>query len=209
MKDILNYLKQALIQNGLNLEPEKINQLSEFLELLMQWNRVFNLTAIDDIDKAIYLHIIDSLLIAPYLHGHHCLDVGSGAGLPGIPLAILFPEKHWVLLDKNNKKTRFLTQVVAQLSLKNVEIVHLRCEDFQFPMGFDSILFRAFGTLDKLVTVTSHLLHPRGKWIAMKGQYPVAELETLPSTWLYEVYPIKIAGLNVERHVVCLHPNKI
>jgi 16S rRNA (guanine527-N7)-methyltransferase len=205
MKNIINILNKALIQNNFDLKENSINQLAEFLTLLMQWNKVFNLTAIDEMDKVIYLHIIDSLLIASYIKGNDCLDIGSGGGLPGIPLAILFPEKQWTLLDKNNKKTRFLTQVIAQLSLTNVNIAHARCEDFQFKTGFDSILSRAFGTLDKLIEVTAHLLRQDGRWIAMKGQYPHAELQDLPANIVYEVHPINMTGMSVDRHVVCMH----
>lgn len=205
MNNITHILNKALIQNNFILNEYSIKQLTEFLNILMQWNKIFNLTAIDEIDKAVYLHLIDSLLIAPYIQGHHCLDIGSGGGLPGIPLAILFPEKQWTLLDKNNKKTRFLTQVVAQLSLTNVNIVHARGEDFQFPTGFDSILSRAFGTLESLITVTAHLLHQEGRWIAMKGHYPHAELQNLPANIVYEVHPINIIGMKVDRHVVCMH----
>jgi len=196
-------LHRALIDNSLMLPKSVEQQLIDFLLLLWQWNTVYNLTAIRDEKAAVYLHIIDSLLVSPYVTGQHCLDVGTGAGLPGLPLAILHPEQQWTLLDKVSKKTRFLIQVVAQLGLKNVTVVQANAGSFQFKTGFDSILSRAFGTLEKLIDETAHLLQPQGQWIAMKGQYPAYELQTLPSSISYEVHPLTMVGMEVERHVIC------
>jgi 16S rRNA (guanine527-N7)-methyltransferase len=120
-------LQTALKKNSLALSDHEQQQLLTFLELIKRWNKVFNLTAITNTEDMIYLHLIDSLVIQPYLKGQRMLDVGTGAGLPGIPLAIIQPAQHWVLLDKNSKKTRFLTQVIAELGLKNVEPIHSRC----------------------------------------------------------------------------------
>lgn len=201
----MSLLEEALKQNQLTIDNRAQAQLSAYLDLLSKWNKVFNLTTITTTHDMVYLHIIDSLVIAPYIHGQNCLDVGSGAGLPGIPLAITHPLQQWTLLDKNNKKTRFLTQVVAELGLKNVEIVHSRCEDFDPAVGFDSILSRAFGTLEMFTSATSHLLQQGGIFIAMKGKYPEDEISQLPSNMIVnKAEKIAIKGIDIERHVICL-----
>jgi 16S rRNA (guanine527-N7)-methyltransferase len=198
-------LTKALQANAITLPETAIQQLSAYLALLQTWNRAFNLTAITEPEDMVYLHIVDSLLVAPCLQGTRCLDVGSGAGLPGIALAVAEPDRHWVLLDKNSKKTRFLTQVVAELGLRNVSVVHTRCEDFHPTQGFDSILARAFGTLSMFVQTTQHLLSPGGSWIAMKGKYPQDELADLPNTVeAQQIKRIVMKGTDVDRHIVCL-----
>lgn len=205
MPNFTELLKKPLSDNRLMLSEETIGQLANYLNLLETWNQAFNLTAITDPREMVYLHIIDSLTVLPYLKGTRMLDVGSGAGLPGIPLAILHPEQHWVLLDKNSKKTRFQTQVIAELGLNNVEPVHSRCEDFQPDVCFDSILSRAFGTLRMFVETTGHLLCPHGVFIAMKGKYPEAELNDLPPRFLTQnVTRLAVNGIEGERHVVCM-----
>lgn len=205
MPNFIDLLKQPLKNNRLDLPGSTIAQLAKYLDLLQTWNRAFNLTAITDPREMVYLHIIDSLSVAPYLHGARMLDVGSGAGLPGIPLALLHPKHHWVLLDKNSKKTRFQTQAIAELGLKNVEAVHNRCEDFHPDACFDSILSRAFGTLRMFVETTEHLLCTNGIFIAMKGKYPKEELNDLPSRFLTRnVTRLALQGIDAERHIVCI-----
>jgi 16S rRNA (guanine527-N7)-methyltransferase len=153
----------------------------------------------------VFLHIIDSLAVAPYLQGKHALDVGSGAGLPGIPLAIAYPDINWTLLDKNGKKTRFLTQVIAELDLQNIKAVHHRCEDFQPHACFNSIISRAFGTLTLFVETTEHLLCPNGIFIALKGKYPQEELANIPSRFTTQhVTRLEIKGIMADRHIVCI-----
>jgi 16S rRNA (guanine527-N7)-methyltransferase len=199
-------LKSALLDNGILLSEEIQEKLLRYLELMQTWNRVFNLTTITQPQEMVYLHIIDSLSILPYLHGKRCLDVGTGAGLPGIPLALANPEIEWVLLDKNNKKTRFLTQTIAELGLQaQVQAAHSRGEDFHPPSCFDSIISRAFGTIQLFAETTGHLLCPSGKLIAMKGRYPQDEMHDLPHPFVVEnVIRLEIKGLNVERHIIQL-----
>lgn len=205
MQTVHQLLSHALQENGHHLDPETINKLVKYLELMQTWNKVYNLTTITNPRDMVYLHIIDSLAIQPYLHGTRMLDVGSGAGLPGLPLAIINPQQHWVLLDKNNKKTRFMTQAIAELKLSNVEAAHHRCEDFQPELCFDSILSRAFGTLGLFVETTEHLLCDNGIFIAMKGKYPQDELVDIPKHFgIQTVASLKIKGMDIERHVVCL-----
>ena len=207
LKEILS---AALNENHLDFNETIRFQWIHYLELLQKWNRVFNLTSIDQPREMIYLHLLDSLSILPHLHGTRCLDVGSGGGLPGIPLAIADPSKTWVLLDKNAKKTRFLTQVIAELGLANVTVACHRVEDFQSAACFDSIISRALGTLALLVTGAEHLICPQGYFLAMKGIYPEEELKEIPARYTIQVEKLNIKGLTAERHLVKVNatPNK-
>ena len=204
MKQIL---LTALQENKLTLNDEAVNKLVRYLELILTWNRVFNLTSITDKREMVYLHIIDSLLTAPFLSGTRFLDVGSGAGLPGIPLAILHPEHEWVLLDKNNKKTRFMTQAIAELKLSKVQAVHSRAEDFHPDTCFDSILSRAYATLALFIKTTRHLICKNGTFIAMKGKYPQDEMAELAGlAGAAEITPLAMKGMTLDRHIVCIKP---
>jgi len=207
MKNIAALLTDALKKNNLSLSEQHIQLLVRYLELLQTWNKVFNLTNIIEPAEMVYLHIIDSLLIDPFLRGQHFLDVGSGAGLPGIPLAILHPEQQWTLLDKNSKKTRFMQQAVAELGLANASIMHARTEEFHPAQGFDSILSRAFASLAVFVTTTRHLLAPNGVFLAMKGKFPQEELAELSeSQYSCQIEKIAMKGRDVERHIICIQP---
>ena len=200
-------LLHALRDNQLTLGDEAVDKLVRYLELLQTWNRVFNLTSITDPREMVYLHIIDSLLTAPFLTGTRFLDVGSGAGLPGIPLAILYPEHEWVLLDKNNKKTRFMTQAIAELKLSKVQAVHTRAEDFHPAHCFDSILSRAYATLALFIKTTRHLICKNGTFIAMKGKYPQDEMAELTDlAGVTTVTPLTMKGMTLERHIVSIKP---
>jgi 16S rRNA (guanine527-N7)-methyltransferase len=195
----------ALEQNNIVVSDAMTQSLLHYLQLMLKWNNTYNLTAITDPHEMIYLHLVDSLVIAPYVTGKQCLDLGTGAGLPGIPLAIIHPEQQWTLVDKNSKKTRFLIQAVAELGLKNVQVVHFRGEEFHPAHGFDNILSRAFGSLRLFVDTTRHLLNPDGELIAMKGKYPDDELADLPTeVSVQSVQHIDIKGIDIERHLVCL-----
>lgn len=205
LKNIEALLKHALLENHLSLADQMQQKLIHYLELMQTWNRVFNLTTITEPRDMVYLHLIDSLVVLPYLHGSRLLDVGTGAGLPGIPLAIVNPNQQWVLLDKNNKKTRFLTQAIAELGLTNVQVVHSRSEDFHPTQCFDSILSRAFGTMQMFAETTGHLLCPNGKLIAMKGKYPEDEINNIPDHFhMQDIARLDIQGITIERHIVSL-----
>lgn len=198
-------LQKALHDNQLTLTEEAQQKLIVYLEELSKWNAVFNLTSITDPKEMIYLHLIDSLLIGPYLTGNLFLDVGTGAGLPGIPLAIMYPETKWVLLDKCGKKIRFLLQMKAELGLSNIAVAESRAEHFHPQERFDGIISRAYGTLRLLTESTMHLLAPTGHWLLMKGKYPQDELADLPGeVKLYDIQSIKMTGKTLERHLVNL-----
>ncbi len=203
---IESLLSRALTDNAYRLTPEIQHHLVQFLDLLQRWNKVFNLTAITDPKDMVYLHILDSLAISPHLQGTRILDVGTGAGLPGIPLALIHPEKEFVLLDSNSKKTRFLIQVIAALGLKNVQVVHARCEDFQGQKeGFDSIVSRAFSAIAVMLANTQHLIADGGQFLAMKGTYPEEEIQDIPKDFMVlGVHKLIIQGLTAERHLVCI-----
>lgn len=202
---MLALLNEALHDNHLSLTKTATEKILDYLTLLQTWNRVFNLTTITEPRDKVYLHIIDSLIIQPYLQGTHLLDVGSGAGLPGLPLAIANPHQQWVLLDKNSKKTRFLTQAIAELHLSNVKVVHSRAEDFHPSSCFDTIVSRALGTLALFIQTTQHLICPGGMLLAMKGKYPAEELEHLPNHFkASQINLLAIKGMNIERHIIGL-----
>ncbi|HTM63905.1 MAG TPA: 16S rRNA (guanine(527)-N(7))-methyltransferase RsmG [Gammaproteobacteria bacterium] len=204
MRDLLI---TALNENDIVLPEIAIDKLIHYLEIMQSWNKVFNLTSITEPREMVYLHIVDSLLTAPFLTGNKFLDVGSGAGLPGIPLAIMHPEHKWILLDKNNKKTRFMTQAIAELNLTNASAVQNRAEDFHPDACFDSILSRAYATLALFVKTTRHLICKNGTFIAMKGKYPHDELQELAGlTGEAKVFPIKMQGMTLERNIVCIKP---
>lgn len=205
----MEFLQQALHDNGHELSQNVQEHILEYLHLMREWNRVFNLTSIRDPKEMVMLHILDSLSIRPYLHGNHLVDIGAGAGLPGIPLALTEPDKQFVLLDSNHKKTRFLSQVIFALKLKNVEVVHKRTEDYKSEQGFDSILSRAYASLKVMLETTEHLVSDHGQFLAMKGTFPEKEIADIPKNFeLLAVHKLMIKGLDAERHLVCLRKIK-
>lgn len=173
-----------------------------YLNLLEKWNKSYNLTAIRDIDHMVTRHLLDSLAISPWVRGTRLLDIGSGAGLPGIPLAITRPELTVVLLDSNGKKTRFLNEVKRVLALSNVEVVQTRVENYHPTLAFDTLTSRAFSELAQMLKWTRHLIGKDGLWLAMKGCYPETELASISLP--YEVKPYTVPGLDGERCCVLI-----
>lgn len=192
---------------GIQLIPEAATRLGGYLALLERWNHAYNLTAVRDPEAMVVRHVLDSLSILPWLAGPQVLDVGSGAGLPGIPLAIARPDHRFCLVDSNGKRTRFLNQVVAELRLKNVGVARSRIEDYQPNTLFDSVVSRAFSTLADLVVDAGRLCAPAGRLLAMKGVFPDDELVRLPPGYaVIGVYPLRVPRLDAERHLVHLAP---
>ncbi|MCX7115681.1 MAG: 16S rRNA (guanine(527)-N(7))-methyltransferase RsmG [Gammaproteobacteria bacterium] len=173
-----------------------------YLALLSKWNQAYNLTAIRQAEERVTKHVIDALAVIPFIEGERILDVGSGAGCPGIPLAIYFPERSFVLLDSSGKKTRFLDAVKRELKLSNVEIVQARVEEYQVDVPFDVVISRAFSELQQMIRWTSQLLALTGQWVAMKGKIPHDELVGLRHP--YTVHSYEVPGLDSERCVVCV-----
>lgn len=198
-------LDQGVQDLQLSLPNTTLDQLINYLILLNKWNQVYNLTAIKDPTAMLTRHILDSLSIANYLgEASSIIDVGTGAGLPGIPLALCLPEKQFTLLDSNSKKTRFLIQAAAELHIKNVTMTQSRVESLQNTAGFDCILTRAFAPLGVMITLTQHLCRPSGRILAMCGAHPRPE-ELEPITdWSFKVYPLQVPKLREQRHLVIL-----
>lgn len=177
--------------------------LLRYLDLLGRWNKAYNLTAVRDASQMVSRHLLDSLVIAPFVDGQRCLDVGTGAGLPGVPMAILYPQREVHLLDSNGKKTRFLFQVKTDLCLDNMVVHQARVESFQAADPYDVIMSRAFASLQDMVKGCRHLLAPKGRFLAMKGACPDEEIEAVKEQGAsVEVYPLKVPGLTEQRHMV-------
>ena len=177
--------------------------LLDYLKLLQKWNRVYNLTAVRDLEKMVSTHLLDSLAVLPHLPKGHILDVGAGAGLPGIPLAAATPSNQFSLIESNQKKSAFLRQAVAELKLANVRVFCLKVEDWLPPMKFNCIIARAYAELSKFIESSKHLLAPEGIFAAMKGRYPAAELEHIPKGYAAQkVIELQVPGLDAARHLV-------
>lgn len=187
---------------------EVVDALELYLDLLEKWNAVINLTAIRERERMVTLHLLDSLTPLPWMKGaKRLLDVGSGGGMPGIPLAILSPHLEVTLLEPNQKKASFLRQVKLELNLKHVRIETQRVEQWQpTSTSFDLIISRAFSDLVEFTRASTHLLAPGGAWIAMKGGIPYEELGKLPAEVRAQSIPVQVPGLVAERHLIVLQP---
>ena len=180
--------------------------LMEYVTELMNWNRVYNLTSVRKPTDIVTRHILDSLTILPHLHGERILDIGTGAGLPGIPLAIACPEREFVLLDSSSKKLRFVQQTLGILNLENVTLEDCRVEEYQPETLFDTVICRAFSDLPDFYRYAARLCNEGGKMLAMKGVYPMTEVECLKDkSVIDEVVALKVPGLDAARHLVVMH----
>ena len=213
-ESIADKLQIGLDQLDLSLNVKQKSLLLDYLNLLIKWNKAFNLSGVKDSSEMLSRHLLDSLTLVPFINGQHILDVGTGPGLPGIPLAICFPEKNFVLLDSNGKKTRFVFQAKVQLRLDNIDVQNERIEKFHSEDPVDIIVCRAFSSLADLVNMTRHLnkrtdeakgagaIAPT-KIIAMKGQYPTDELAKLPDDFkLVSAKKVELPGSTEERHII-------
>jgi 16S rRNA (guanine527-N7)-methyltransferase len=198
-------LEDGIADLGLGLGRGARAQLLQHLALLEKWNRVYNLTSVRDAAKAVSVHLLDSLAVVAYLDAKHLLDAGSGAGFPGIPIAVARPEMQVDLLDGNHKKCAFLTQAVAELKLKNVRVSCERVESWRPGRQFDCIISRALAEIAELVALTAHLLAPGGVLAAMKGVYPFEEIERIPAGFrVRQAHTLAVPGLDAERHLILI-----
>ena len=194
---------------GLNLSSSAVDQLDALLRLLAKWNRVYNLTALPDEAKWVSHHLLDSLSIVGFLPLGPLLDVGSGGGFPGLPIAVAEPDREIVLLDSNNKKTAFLRQAVAELKLTNVAVETRRVEDFKPARGFNVVVSRAFADLQTFIKLAGHLCSSEGRLLAMKGVYPAEELASLPPASIEKVVRLEVPLVDEQRHAVLLRPSQL
>jgi 16S rRNA (guanine527-N7)-methyltransferase len=204
---LLVQLQQGVEAMGLTASDLPLQDYVSYVELLAQWNSAYNLTSIRDPEKMLAYHVLDSLSILPFIQGNECLDVGTGAGLPGIILALARPDTHWVLLDGNSKKTRFVQQTVMTLNIKNVEVVCSRIENYQLENRFSTIVSRAFTSLDAFYSCNHDLLAPGGSLLAMKGPEPENEISALSAEDVStKTFPLSVPGVIGGRSLVQIVP---
>jgi len=198
-------LENGLVELDLDLSVSQVDALIEFVELLARWNRTYKLTAVTDRAAMVARHLLDSLSVMPVLAGHRIADVGSGAGLPGIPLAIARPDLEFLLLDSVGKKTRFMTHAVGRIGLDNVRIARSRAEDYAGEVGFDTVVSRAFASLADFTRLAGGLCAPGGRLVAMKGRLKQDELARLAPDWrIVETRPLAVPGTERARHLVVM-----
>jgi len=202
---VLMDIESAIASLGQEYPADAADQFSALLSELERWNSKVNLTAIRKRDEMVSGHLLDSLVARPLLHGETVLDVGTGAGFPGLPLAIAEPQRHFTLVDSNNKKIMFIQHVAGLLGLDNVSAVKARSEDYAPGQRFDTVTARALAALPRLVELAGHHVGEDGVFVALKGRYPEEELKQLPETWRAEVTELNVPGLpKGSRHAVLL-----
>jgi len=184
---------------------ESLEKLATLLQELEKWNKKYNLTAIRNIQDMVGAHIMDSLSARPFIHGNSIIDVGTGAGFPGLPLAIVDSRLDFMLIDSNRKKIGFIMHIINFLELKNVTIEKIRAEDFFPAKGFDTVIARALSNVPNLISLTKHMLKDQGIIVALKGKQPIEELNKIPASWQYNLSKVAVPGINDhERHIVTL-----
>ncbi|WP_286932653.1 16S rRNA (guanine(527)-N(7))-methyltransferase RsmG [Leclercia sp. UBA5958] len=207
---MLNKLSRLLDEAGISLTDHQKNQLVAYVDMLNKWNKAYNLTSVRDPNEMLVRHILDSIVVAPHLEGARFIDVGTGPGLPGIPLSIVRPECQFTLLDSLGKRVRFLKQVQHELKLENITLVQSRVEEFPAEPPFDGVISRAFASLNDMVSWCHHLPGEQGRFYALKGVMPEEEIALLPSKYAVEKsVKLKVPQLTGERHLVIIKPNNI
>ncbi|MBQ9258762.1 MAG: 16S rRNA (guanine(527)-N(7))-methyltransferase RsmG [Neisseriaceae bacterium] len=197
-------LRNGLSAMAITVSDKQFNQLCLYIDLLEKWNVAYNLTAVRDVSQMVSVHLLDSLSILPFVstQAHSVLDVGSGGGLPGVPLAIMRSDLAVTLIDSHSKKTAFLQQAVIELGLNNVQVITDRVENVK-EFQYDIIVSRAFAELGDFVRLSSHLLSKNGVWLAMKGVYPYEEIDRLPENIIVEqIQEVKVPFIDGSRHIV-------
>ncbi|MBY5923463.1 16S rRNA (guanine(527)-N(7))-methyltransferase RsmG [Ferrimonas balearica] len=196
-------LSTLINQSGLTVSAEQQAQLVELVQMLDKWNKAYNLTSVRDPMDMLEKHILDSIVVGPHLQGRRFIDVGTGPGLPGLPLAICNPDKEFVLLDSLGKRIRFIRQVIHSLGLTNVTAVESRVEAYQPEQKFDAVLSRAFASLQDMLTWCAHLPAEQGHFLALKGQLDEEELKAIPAQFqVQNTVVLKVPGLDAQRHLV-------
>ncbi len=205
---MLNKLSRLLDEAGISLTDHQKTQLVAYVDMLNKWNKAYNLTSVRDPNEMLVRHILDSIVVAPHLQGERFIDVGTGPGLPGIPLSIVRPECQFTLLDSLGKRVRFLKQVQHELKLENITPVQSRVEAFPAEPPFDGVISRAFASLNDMVSWCHHLPAEKGRFYALKGVMPEEEIAQLPAGYSVEsAIKLKVPQLEGERHLVIIKPN--
>jgi 16S rRNA (guanine527-N7)-methyltransferase len=190
----------------IDLDARTQQALVDFVGLLGRWNEAYNLTAVREPEQMVVRHVLDSLAVLPFVQGPRVIDIGTGPGLPGIPLALARPQMQFVLLDSNAKKISFVRQAIVQLGLKNVEAVQERVEKYRPAAKFNSLLSRAYASLADMLAGANHLCAPGGEFLAMKGLYPQEELAEIAPAYAARVEALQVPGLEAARHLVIITP---
>ncbi|GHG58604.1 ribosomal RNA small subunit methyltransferase G [Alishewanella longhuensis] len=205
MLDLLSRLRDLVAQTSLELSETQLKQCIAYVSLLDKWNSAYNLTSVRDPKEMLMKHVLDSLVVAPHLTGNNFIDVGTGPGLPGILLAIYYPDKHFTLLDSLGKRIRFLNQVKLQLNLQNVTPLQSRVEDHQPEQGYDGVISRAFASLNDMLAWCKHLPAVNGQFFAMKGAAVQEEIAALPDfVKVMAIKNLQVPELDAQRHLVIL-----
>lgn len=200
---LLMAFDKAIVSLDVDVTEQQKDQLINFVLLIHKWNKSYNLTSVRDPQQMLIKHIIDSIVVAPYLTKSRYIDVGTGPGLPGIPLSIMHPDKHFVLLDSLGKRVRFMKQAGFEMGLTNIEPVQSRVEQYQSDLPLDGVLSRAFASIKDMLHWCQHLVDSKGEFLALKGQYPEQEIALLPEGFeVVESVELDIPALDGDRHLI-------
>jgi len=206
VSSLTEQLKDLIAETDLVVSAQQIDTLVGFVTLMHKWNKAYNLSSVREPEQMLIKHIMDALVVAPYITGKHIVDVGTGPGLPGIPLAIMFPNKHFTLVDSLGKRIRFIKQACYELKIENVDALQTRVEDLQVTPLFDTVVSRAFASLSDMLNWCGHLVDNNGEFLALKGQLHQDELSAVPEKFkITNTIELVVPSLVGERHLVSIH----